>query len=133
MRNYNLLFALLIFILMSLLVLLTNTAAPIPTYKVIRLTLPLSKGCAYPTREVVYTKTEIKHIVPQAQIHKCHYDKSHRLVRVSTYNFEKGYQMKMPTEEVLYEWDNHKLTQYSTRRADHGGGQVDVEVYRLTN
>jgi hypothetical protein len=95
--------------------------------------LPLSKGCIYPTREVRFIRTEVRHIVPVAQIHKCTYDESKRLVKVSTYNFEIGYQMKKPTEEVIYEWAKFRLIQFSVRRASHGNGDVDVEVYRLFN
>ena len=95
--------------------------------------LPESKGCVYPTKEVRHTKTEIKHIVPIALIHKCHYDTNKRLVKVSTYNFERGFQMERPTEEVLYLWSNYRLTQYSIRKATHGNGEVDVEIYRLTS
>jgi hypothetical protein len=101
--------------------------------KVVLWSVPESKGCIYPTRKVNFTRTEIRHIVPIAQVHKCTYDKRHRLISVSTYNFEKGYQMKKPTEEVLYEWSGYRLTQYSIRKASHGNGEVDVEVYRLTN
>lgn len=95
--------------------------------------LPKSKGCIYPTKEVRQTKTEIKHIIPVSLIHKCQYDKKKRLVKVSTYNFEQGYQMKRPTEEVLYEWVNFRLSRYSVRKASHGNGEVDVEIYHLLN
>jgi hypothetical protein len=99
--------------------------------KVLIWTLPSSKGCMYPTKSVSFTRTEIKHIVPIAKVHKCTYDKRKRLVRVSTYNFERGFQMKKPTEEVLYEWLNYRLVRYSIRRATHGNGELDMEVYRL--
>tara|TARA_B000000609_G_C24107512_1_gene311987 strand:- start:31 stop:420 length:390 start_codon:yes stop_codon:yes gene_type:complete len=95
--------------------------------------LPLSKGCSYPAKEVRFIKTELKRIIPVAQIHKCSYDSSKRLVRVRTYNFERGYQMKKPTEEVIYKWSKYRLTQYSVRRATHGNGEVDIEVYKLYN
>ncbi len=95
--------------------------------------LPLSKGCSYPAKEVRFIKTELKRILPVAQIHKCSYDSSKRLVRVSTYNFERGYQMKKPTEEVIYKWSKYRLTQFSVRRASHGNGEVDIEVYKLYN
>jgi hypothetical protein len=95
--------------------------------------LPESKGCIYPTKEVRHTKTEIKHILPVALIHKCIYDTKKRLIKVSTYNFERGFQMERPTQEVLYEWENFRLSKYSTRKASHGNGEVDVEVYRLIN
>lgn len=101
--------------------------------KVVLWSIPESKGCIYPTGKVNYTKTEIKHVVPVARVHKCIYDDRKRLIKVSTYNFERGYQMERPTEEVLYEWSNYRLTQYSIRKASHGNGEVDVEVYRLTN
>lgn len=101
--------------------------------KTIVWSLPLSKGCNYPTREVRFIRTEVKHIVPVAQIHKCTYDESKRLVKVSTYNFEKGYQLKKPTEEVIYEWTKLRLIQFSVRKANHGNGEVDIEVYKLYN
>tara|TARA_B100000424_G_scaffold260783_1_gene244999 strand:- start:703 stop:1095 length:393 start_codon:yes stop_codon:yes gene_type:complete len=95
--------------------------------------LPLSKGCSYPAKEVRFIKTELKRIIPVAQIHKCTYDSSKRLVRVRTYNFERGYQMKKPTEEVIYKWSNFRLIQFSVRRATHGNGEIDIEVYKLYN
>jgi hypothetical protein len=134
MKNYNVLFALLMFTLMSMLFLLTKTSThQNHTSKIIWMNIPESKGCMYPTNSVNFTKTEIRHIVPISQIHKCHYDQHKRLVKVSTYNFEQGYQMKKPTQEVLYQWVKYKLVQYSIRKASHGNGEVDVEVYRLTN
>jgi len=39
--------------------------------------------------------------------------------------------MKKPTEEVLYKWDRLNLLQYSVRKATHGNGEIDVEVYLL--
>jgi len=93
--------------------------------------VPMSKGCAFPVQEVRRIKTEIEHIVPYSQIHKCYYNSLNMLVKVSTYNFERGYQMKKPTEEVLYKWDRLNLLQYSVRKATHGNGEIDVEVYLL--
>ena len=95
--------------------------------------LPLSKGCSYPAKEVRFIKTELKRIIPVAQIHKCTYDSSKRLVRVRTFNFERGYQMKKPTEEVIYKWSKFRLIQFSVRRATHGNGEIDIEVYKLYN
>ena len=91
----------------------------------------MSKGCAFPVQEVRRIKTEIEHIVPYSQINKCYYNSLNMLVKVSTYNFERGYQMKKPTEEVLYKWDRLNLMQYSVRKATHGNGEIDVEVYLL--
>jgi hypothetical protein len=99
--------------------------------KVVVWSVPKSKGCTFPVKEVRHIKTEMEHIVPYSQIHKCYYDRLKRLVKVSTYNFERGYQMKKPTEEVLYKWNRLKLLQYSVRKATHGNGDVDVEVYVL--
>jgi hypothetical protein len=129
MKNQNAIFAVMMLLLMSMLFFLTKNNAP--KYKVALWNIPLSKGCVWPIRQVKHTKTEIKHIVPVAQIYKCSYDKIHRLVKVSTFDFERGYQMKIPTEEVLYEWDRLRLTQYSIRKASHGNGEVDVEIYTL--
>ena len=95
--------------------------------------LPLSKGCSYPAKEVRFIKTELKRVLPVSQIHKCSYDSSKRLMKVSTYNFERGYQMKKPTEEVIYKWSKFRLIQFSVRRATHGNGEIDVEVYKLYN
>ena len=99
--------------------------------KIVIWSVPQSKGCAYPIKEVKYTKTEMIHIVPYSQIHKCTYDHLKRLVKVSTYNFERGYQMKMPTEVVLYKWERSKLLQFSVRKATHGNGEIDTEIYRF--
>jgi hypothetical protein len=129
MKNQNAVFAVMMLLLMSALFLLTKNTAP--KYKAVLWNIPESKGCMWPIRQVKYTKTEIKHIVPVAQVYKCSYDKTHRLVKVSTFDFERGYQMKIPTEEVLYEWDRIRLTQYSIRKASHGNGEVDVEIYTL--
>ena len=127
MKNQNAVFAVMMLLLMSALFLLTENTAP--KYKVALWNIPESKGCIWPIRQVKYIKTEIKHIVPVAQVYRCTYDTSHRLVKVSTFNFERGYQMEIPTEEVLYEWDRFRLTQYSIRKASHGNGEVDVEIY----
>lgn len=124
MKNQNLIFAVLMLVLVSLLFLLSK---PKTTFKLWN--IPESKGCIWPIKKVKYIKTEIKHIVPVALIHKCIYDKHHRLVKVSTFNFERGYQMEFPTEEVLYKWEGIRLYQYSIRRATHGNGEVDTEVY----
>lgn len=94
-------------------------------------TLPESRGCIWPIKVIKHSKTELKRIVPFVQIHKCKYDTKHRLIRVSTFNFEIGYQMKKPTKEVLYKWDRTKLEQYSIRKASHGNGEVDAEVFNF--
>ena len=39
--------------------------------------------------------------------------------------------MESPTEEVLYKWNGIRLYQYSVRKASHGNGEVDVEIYTL--
>ena len=132
MKNQNTIFAVMMLILMSMLYFFTKHTRP--SRDVVRVnfrTVPLSKGCVYPIKEVKLIKTEIQHIVPIAQVYKCTYDKAHRLVKVSTYDFEIGYQMKIPTEEVLYKWDRFLLTQYSIRRSTHGNGEIDVEIYKL--
>jgi hypothetical protein len=103
-----------------------ESQTPIPTTPP-----PKSKGCIYPTREIHYLRTEMRPIIPVSQIHKCFYDINHRLIRRSTYNFEHGYQLKKPTDEVIYEWDRDRLKSYSTRRATHGNGEVDFEVFNL--
>ena len=131
MKNYNTIFALTIFILMVGLFVLFNFSPK--SNKIVVWSLPESRGCIYPTKEVRYTRTEIKHTVPVSQIHVCKYDKRKRLIKVSTYNFERGYQMKKPTEEVIYNWNNFRLTRYSIRMATHGNGEVDMEIYRLNN
>ena len=126
----NNVYAIIMFSLLIGLVTLTKLFAPVDT-KIVIWNIPESKGCVYPTRKIKFIKTELQHLVPYAQVHECHYDKLKRLIKVSTYDFEKGYQMKKPTKEVLYEWSNYRLTQYSTRKASHGNGEVDVEIYRL--
>ncbi len=131
MKNYNVLFALTIFSLMVGIFILTKVS-PEKT-NIIIFSLPESKGCVYPTKEVRYTRTEIKHSIPVSQVHKCRYDKRNRLIKVSTFNFERGYQMKKPTKVILYQWVNLRLSQYSIRKATHGNGEIDVEVYRLHN
>mgnify|MGYP000993974217 CR=1 FL=1 len=94
---------------------------------------PLSKGCVYPTRKVKVTKTELVHFLPYAQIHKCKYDSKNRLIRVSTYDFEQGYQMKKPVQEIIYSWSGSKLKKYSIREAIHGNGEIDKKVFLLYN
>ena len=94
---------------------------------------PLSKGCFYPTKEVKVTKTELVHFLPYAQVHKCHYNDDKKLIRVSTYNFEQGYQMIKPVQEVIYSWSGSKLKRYSIREASHGNGEIDKKVFQLTN
>lgn len=94
---------------------------------------PLSKGCFYPTREVKVTKTELEHFLPYSQIHKCHYNSKKKLIRVSTYDFEQGYQMKKPVQEVIYSWTGSKLRKYSIREAIHGNGEIDKKVFHLFN
>lgn len=132
MRNYNALFAITILILLVFLVALTRSGKP-STIQAIFVSIPESKGCVYPIKSIKYTRTEIKHIVPVAQVYKCFYDARHRLMKVSTYNFERGYQMIMPTEEVLYEWEHLRLSKYTIRKATHGNGEIDVESYRFYN
>ena len=131
MRNHNAIFAVLMFTILLMLVFLTKNSSP--KTRVILWNIPNSKGCIWPIKEVKYTKTEIKHIVPVSQIHRCFYDKTHRLSKVSSYNFERGYQMKRPTQEVLYKWNKFRLLQYSIRKASHGNGEVDIEVYKFSN
>jgi hypothetical protein len=131
MKNQNAIFAVMMIALMTMMYLHTSFSNPKPRVRAIFWNIPLSKGCVWPVREVKYTKTEIKHIVPVAQVYKCTYDKNHRLVKVSTFNFERGYQMEIPTEEVLYEWIGVRLTRYSVRKASHGNGEIDVEIYTL--
>ena len=128
MRNQNIPIAISMLVLMISIVLVVNTN---PQKIIIFKTIPGSKGCNYPTKEVKYIKTELKHVIPIAQLHKCTYDDHHRLVKVSTYNFERGYQMKKPTTEYLYKWHNYRLMQYSIRNATYGNGEVDVKVYRF--
>ena len=94
---------------------------------------PLSQGCFYPTKEVKVTKTELVHFLPYAQVHKCHYNKYKKLIRVSTYNFEHGYQMIKPVREVIYSWSGSKLKRYSIREASHGNGEIDKKIFQLTN
>ena len=127
--NHNALFAITMFTLMLGISILTAISPK--DSKIIIWSVPQSKGCAFPIKEVRHTKTEMKHIVPYSQIHKCSYDHLKRLVKVDTYNFERGYQMKKPTESVLYKWDGLKLVQFSIRKATHGNGEVDTEVYHL--
>lgn len=129
MKNQNIIFAFMMITLMMMLFLLTKSDSPRTKIRPVFWNIPHSKGCVWPVKKVKYIKTEIKHIVPVAQVYKCTYDKSHRLVKVSTFNFERGYQMVMPTEEVLYEWNGIRLHQYSIRRATHGNGEIDVEIY----
>ena len=128
MKNPNISFAVSMFMLMISILLVVNTN---PKKIVVFKTIPESKGCNYPTKEVKYIKTELKHIIPFSQVHKCTYDHHHRLIKVSTYNFELGYQMKKPTTEVLYKWHHYRLLQYSVRNATFGNGEVDVEIYRF--
>ena len=90
-----------------------------------------SKGCIYPVKEVKEVKTEMKHILPYTLIHKCHYDGGNRLIKVSTYNLEVGYQLKKPTHEVLFHWAGGILRSFSRREATHGNGEVDVSVVYL--
>ena len=94
---------------------------------------PLSKGCFYPTREVKVSKTELGHFLPYSQIHKCHYNSKKKLIRVSTYDFEQGYQMKKPVREVVYSWSGSKLRKYSIREATFGNGEIDKKVVLLFN
>ena len=129
MRNHNTVFAIFMFSLMAMLFFLTKSNAPQTRVRAFFWNIPESKGCIWPVKQIKYTKTEIKHIVPVAQVYKCTYDQEHRLVKVSTYNFERGYQMEIPTEEVLYKWNGIRLYQYSIRRATHGNGEIDIEVY----
>jgi hypothetical protein len=130
MRNYNALFAITILMLLAFLFALTKSKKP-STIHATFVSIPESKGCVYPIKMIKYTKTEIKHIVPVAQVYKCFYDDRHRLIKVSTYNFERGYQMVMPTEEVLYEWEHLRLSRYTIRKATHGNGEIDAESYRF--
>ncbi len=127
--NPNALFALTMFSLMLSIAVLSKISPK--ESKIIIWSVPQSKGCTFPVKEVRHKKTEMEHIVPYSQIHKCTYDPLKRLVKVSTYNFERGYQMKKPTEEVLYKWDRLKLVQFSIRKATHGNGEIDTEVYQL--
>lgn len=127
-RNPNALFALTMLCLMVGIAILTQISPK--RSRILIWSIPKSKGCHYPVKEVRYTKTEMKHIVPYSQIHKCTYDKSKRLVKVSTYNFEKGYQLKKPTEVVIYKWEMLKIQQISIRKATHGNGEVDTETYK---
>ena len=129
MKNQNALFAIMMITLMTMMFFLTKYSNPKPRVRAVFWNIPLSKGCIWPSKEVKYIKTEIKHIVPVAQVYKCTYDNKHRLVKVSTFNFEHGYRMKIPTTEVFYKWNGIRLTQYSVRKASHGNGEVDVEVY----
>ena len=129
MKNQNAVFAVLMIALVAIMFFLTKATSPKTRYKAIFWNIPQSKGCIWPVKEVKYIKTEIKHIVPVAQVYKCTYDTSHRLVKVSTFNFERGYQMEFPTEEVLYKWNGIRLYQYSIRRATHGNGEIDVERF----
>ena len=131
MRNYNALFAITILMLLAFLVALTRGTESSRITHATFVSIPESKGCVYPIKMIKYTRTEIKHIVPVAQVYKCSYDDRHRLIKVSTYNFERGYQMVMPTEEVLYEWDHLRLSQYTIRKATHGNGEIDAEIYRF--
>lgn len=130
MKNPNVMFAGVMFCLMVGIGILTKITPPRQP-KIIIWTLPESKGCHYPTKQIRYIRTEVQHIVPTAQVHKCFYDSSKRLTKVSTYNFERGYQLVKPTKEVRYKWSNYRLLEYSIRRATHGSGEVDAEVYRL--
>ena len=127
--NYKYLIVPILFVISMFVGLLMNISLKEP--KVIIWSVPQSKGCAYPVKEVRHTKTEMEHIVPYSQIHKCSYDRLKRLVKVSTYNFERGYQMVKPTEEVIYKWNRLKITQFSIRKATHGNGEIDAEVYHL--
>jgi len=34
---------------------------------------------------------------------------------------------------VIYEWNKLRLIQFSVRKASHGNGEVDIEVYKLYN
>ena len=131
MKNQNAVFAIMMISLMTMLFLFTTKTKSATQF--VFLNVPESKGCGWPVKEIRYIKTEIKHIVPIAQVYKCTYDKRHRLVKVSTFNFEQGYQMEMPTEEVLYKWDSIRLAQYSIRKASHGNGEVDVEIFTHIN
>ncbi len=130
MKNYNLLFASNMIVVLLVLVVLSK---PSKRVRAVFWNIPKSKGCVWPVKIIKYTKTEIKHIVPVAQTYKCAYDKYHRLIKVSTYNFERGYQMKKPTEEVIYVWNKLRISQYSVRKATHGNGEIDVEVYRFNH
>jgi len=91
----------------------------------------ITKGCVYPIKEVQEVKTEMRHILPYTLTHKCRYDEKQRLIRVSTYNLEVGYQLKKPTQEILLHWAGGVLKGFSFREATHGNGEVDVRVVHL--
>lgn len=129
MKNQNAIFAVMMITLLTMIFSLTHFSNPKTRFRAVFWDIPLSKGCIWPIKEVKYTKTEIKHIVPIAQVYKCTYDKRHRLVKVSTFNFERGYRMDLPTTEVLYKWNGIRLNQYSVRKASYGNGEVDVEKF----
>lgn len=129
MKNQNAVFAVLMITLMTMMFLLTSYSNPKKKVRAVFWNIPLSKGCIWPIKEIKYIKTEIKHIVPVAQVYKCTYNNRHLLVKVSTFNFERGYRMDLPTEEVFYKWDGIRLNQYSVRKASYGNGEVDVEKF----
>lgn len=126
MKNPNFLFA---FLMLGLIFTLAMTTSK--PEKVVVLSLPESQGCVWPVKIIKRSKTEIKRVVPYVQVHKCKYDSKNRLIRVSTYNFEVGYQMKKPTREVFYKWNSLFLSQYSIRKASHGNGDIDIEVFNF--
>jgi hypothetical protein len=125
MNNYTYLFAMISLFLGVVLLTEKSSSSKVRVYL---WSIPESKGCVYPTKEIRYIHTEIKRTV--SLIHICKYDDRNRLSKVSTYNFERGYLMKEPLKEVLYLWADFRLSQYSIRSATHG---EEREVYRFLN
>jgi hypothetical protein len=84
-----------------------------------------AKGCGYGVREIKIIKNDNE---PKPFLtYKCGYDKNNKLVKVETYNHNKGFG-KIPTETTTFIWRGSKLQKIVMRSAYHGSGKVDKEV-----